>query len=150
MEDSETRETNDFRPTPRFDKLWEWSLHEDTLFSNRVNFMLVGESMLFAGFATLLSAQSLHKGALLTIGILGVLVSLVWLWVARKQLCLVNKPIQIELKKAWPEYEEMAGKREKWWQRPHNIIGVFLPIILMVAWVFLLCFGLGVKLCISN
>jgi hypothetical protein len=125
-----------------FDKLWNWSLHEDNLFSGRVNFMLVGESMLFAGFATLLSADSLHKWALLTIGILGFFVSLVWLWVAKVQLYLVNRPIQKKLKDICLEYREIAEKRKKLWQHPHTVIGVILPIVLMLAWVALLCVGL--------
>ncbi len=119
----------------QINRLWEWALHEDHLFTNRVNFMLVAEAMLFAAFASLLAGNSPHIVVLIAIGITGIIVTLVWLYTTAVQIFSTAKPIQTILKQVIPEYGDIARKR-KW--PIHLVIGGVLPILLLCTWLVLI------------
>lgn len=118
-------------------RLWEWILHEDHLFTNRANFLLVAEAMLFAGFATLLTDASINRWLLVVVAAAGIIVTLVWLYIATVQNFLTMNPIKRILEEAAPEYGEIAlGRRKPW---PCNVVlGIVLPSFLLVVWLALL------------
>ena len=61
---------------------WDWAKHEENLLTNRGSFFLVGQSMLFAGVATLRSvSEASARPALPVFYGLGIFIALIWLGV---------------------------------------------------------------------
>ena len=121
----------------RVDRLWEWILHEDNLFISRGNFFLLAESMLFAAFATLAVNQSVQQIFVFIFGIVGILCSLVWIYLAWAQINLTMNHIKTKLRELIPDYSGITKPRGKF-PSTHFILGVFFPIALLIAWAILL------------
>src|SRR5215467_10368317 len=69
--------------TPDDEFYWNWYKHEENLSTNRGSFFLVGQSMLFAAYATLRAANSPRPTtAISLICILGIFVVSIWLLVS--------------------------------------------------------------------
>ncbi len=116
--------------------LWEWCLHEDHLFTNRANFFMVAEAMLFAAFAALLARTSINKGSIIIIGVAGIIVTVVWVYTAAVQRQKTMNPIKKILRQAIPEYNEIASGRKGW--SINIVLGIILPILIFGVWVALL------------
>lgn len=142
------RLTNNLSPK-QIARLWEWALHEDNLFTNRGNFIMIAEAMLFTAFATLLVDSSPNRGAITLIGITGMLVSLVWLYISTVQNLRTMHPIKAILRQKVDEYRFVASKR--YGQKGsgikllpiHILMGTILPALLTVLWLMLLLFARG-------
>jgi hypothetical protein len=125
--------------TKKADWLWNWLLHESTLFTNRVNFFLVAESMLFAAFATLAVYTSQEPRLAKILGFSGVIISAIWLIISIGQIHYILDPIKTELQYLHPEWNKIF-KREKKWIRIDDIIGIILPFWILCVWILLLLF----------
>ncbi len=121
----------------RADRLWEWILHEDNLFLSRGNFFLVAESMLFAGFATLVVTESVRQIFIFVFGIVGILCSVVWIYLAWAQINLTMNPIKSKLREFFPDYARVTKRRGKF-PSTNFVLGVLFPFALLIAWIILL------------
>ena len=112
---------------------WDWLLHEDDLFSSRINFFVVAESMLFIAFA--INSYDIPKLTII-LGLTGILFVLVWLYVSVCQIYFLINRIKAKLEETWPEYRVWKGI---WLLGEPNIwLGIVFPSILVVVWIFLM------------
>ena len=112
---------------------WDWLLHEDDLFSTRINFFVVAESMLFIAFAI-----NSYDIPMLTIilGLTGILFVLIWLYVSICQVYFLINRIKAKLEETWPEYRVRKGV---WLLGEPNIwLGIIFPSVLIIVWIFLM------------
>ncbi len=132
MQDENDRKAPDQSedPTKRY---WDWLLHEDDLFSNRLNFFLIAESMLLIAFAINAYANSnLTK----VLGAAGLLSVTLWCYVSAVQIFSLINPIKIQLRRVLPEYKEI--KDISLLADPNIWLGVVFPLLLIGIWVFLI------------
>ena len=112
---------------------WDWLLHEDGLFSGRINFFLIAESMLFIAFA-INSYENPHLTTVLSMA--GLLFVAIWLYVSIIQIFFLINPIKKRLRKELPEYREMKGT---WLFGDPNIwLGIVFPAVLVLIWILLM------------
>lgn len=115
------------------ERYWEWLLHEDDLFSNRLNFFLIAESMLLIAFAINSYANSnLTK----VLGAAGILTATLWCYVSAVQIFSLINPIKIRLRRVLPEYKEIKDISLP--ADPNIWLGVLFPLLLIGIWVFLI------------
>jgi hypothetical protein len=120
------------------ERLWEWTLHEDLLFSERQNLFLVAQSMLVAGYGAAVDA----KGAAAAIAAIAVALTIAWAFVSWRQYDLVEY-IQEHAKRELSEYGMIAEKRPKVEIRSRpirsrEVIAFVLPGLLLMLWILLL------------
>ncbi len=134
---------------PRFDdpveqqRLWEWTLHEDNLFSDRQNLFLVAESMLVAGHAAALDASA--ERAALAIAVIALMLTLAWGFVSWRMAALVEY-IQGYARRELREYGEISDGRPRlgrsklvrWLLRSRIVVAYVVPLLLATLWVLLL------------
>lgn len=127
-------EQNSTKPSKApVEQYWDWLLHEDGLFSSRINFFVVAESMLFIPFAI-----NSYEIPMLTyiLGLTGIIFLLVWLYVSIRQIYFVINPIKVKLKEELPLYRVHRGT---WLLGEPNLwLGVIFPLALIVVWIFLM------------
>lgn len=121
-------------------RLWEWTLHEDQLFSDRQNLFLVAQSMLVAAYAGALSVSATSAAA--PIGVIGVLLTLTWLFVSWRECTLVDY-IQAHAQRELAEYRAVSDHRPKveiggFRIRSRSVIAFVLPTLLLALWAALL------------
>jgi hypothetical protein len=109
---------------------WEWILHEDHIFTNRGNFFVVAEAMLFSSLNGFTSMISIEKVA---ICMLGIFLSLIWFWVSAISIYITQKEIKRKLGEIEPRWNEIRIKRRKW-GKAHFLIGILLPLGFIVVW----------------
>ncbi len=132
MQDDEDQKATELSKAP-VEHYWDWLLHEDGLFSNRINFFVVGESMLFIPFAI-----NSYKIPMLTLilGLTGILFVLIWLYVSICQIYFLINRIKEKLEAKLPEYRVRKGI---WLLGEPNLwLGVVFPSVLIVIWIFLM------------
>ena len=112
---------------------WDWLLHEDDLFSTRINFFVVAESMLFIAFA--INSYDIPKLTII-LGLTGILFVLIWLYVSICQIYFLINRIKAKLEETWPEYRVRKG----FWLlgEPNIWLGIVFPSVLIVVWIFLM------------
>ena len=115
------------------ERYWDWLLHEDDLFSSRINFFVVAESMLFIAFA--INSYDIPKLTII-LGLTGILFVLIWLYVSICQVYFLINRIKAKLEETWPEYRVRKGI---WLLGEPNIwLGIVFPSILIVVWILLM------------
>ncbi len=112
---------------------WDWLKHEDNLFTNRNNILLVAESMTFAAVATVQAADASTTHSVLLV-IAGLFITLIWLLASWKHLLSTDPPLKKKLREADPRRKEFDIARNKWWSN-HWLIGFILPLGLLIVWV---------------
>lgn len=118
---------------------WDWAKHEENLLTNRGSFFLVGQSMLFAGVATLRASQeaSAHS-ALPVFYFLGIFISIIWILVGLAHYCLTRIPILKKLNENEPRHNSVSPSiGNKLWLKSNFWMGVIMPIGILAAWVWL-------------
>ena len=85
-------------------EVWQYKLHEEGVFYQRLNFFLVAESMLLVAFGAFFTAKNISSLVLLTLGGLGLFLTLAWMYVSARQL-LVIKHVSTEAKTLVPIYK---------------------------------------------
>lgn len=112
---------------------WDWLLHEDELFSARINFFVVAQSMLFIAFT--INSYEIPKLTII-LGLTGILFVLIWLYVSTCQIYFLINPIKAKLEEMWPEYRVRKGV---WLLGEPNIwLGIVFPSVLIVVWIILM------------
>jgi hypothetical protein len=121
-------------------RLWEWTLHEDGVFSERQSLFLVAESMLVAGYAAALAPG--FRSAALAIAGFGAGLTLLWLVVSWRLYLLVEY-IQNQARAELPDYERLCKGRPSTWVRSRAVIAFGLPSLLLALWSVLLALRVG-------
>lgn len=116
-------------------RLWEWTLHEDNLFSERQNLFLIAESMLVAGHAAALDASA--EGAAKAIGVIALILTLAWGFVSWRMSTLVDS-IQDHAKRELREYREICDARPPTVIPSRIVVAYVVPTLLATLWVLLL------------
>lgn len=117
------------------DRAWNWLLHEDNLLTNRLNFLLVAESMMMAAFAQLINASEFASWIVL-LG--GLWFGVIWRRVIRNQIKFTLDPLKENCAQHWRFYASIRRHRQaaggvNW------SLGVFIPTIIILIWVSLGC-----------
>jgi hypothetical protein len=125
---------------PNDEFYWDWYKHEEDLSTNRGSFFLVGESMLFAAYATLRAAVSPRPSvAISSICGLGIFGTCIWLLVGILHFIVTRRHLIGKLKAYVPRYSE--SQEFKWYYSPlrsHNLMGILLPAGILATWITLL------------
>ncbi len=132
MKDEEDRNATNLSKAP-VEHYWDWLLHEDNLFSSRVNFFVVAQSMLLIAFAI----NSYENPSLtMILALAGILFVLVWLYVSICQIYFLINRIKEKLEEKLPEYRVRKGI---WLLGEPNIwLGIVFPSILILVWIVLM------------
>ena len=132
MKDEEGRNETNLSKAPA-EHYWDWLVHEDNLFTSRISFFVIAQSMLFIAFAI----NSYENPSLTTIlGLTGILFVLVWLYVSICQIFFLINRVKEKLEAKLPEYRVRKGI---WLLGEPNIwLGIVFPSALIVVWVFLM------------
>ncbi len=121
----------------QLNRLWEDRLHEDNVFNERQNFFLVSQSMLLVAYATLLSASQPNIPVARITASLGVLLTLVWIYV-NARLYYIVRHIQDRAISMIPEYKETIRTRTKWPISSTRLMAYFVPLIIGAVWAILI------------
>jgi hypothetical protein len=121
-------------------RLFEYTLHEENLFTTHHNFFLVFESVLLGVVAMLLTAKtpsSLHLVQI--ISILGLISALVWGYIQIRMKWILGH-LRKKLRIALPEYKQVIEELDKtWWPlRITWLLTYIIPLIVVTIWFFLL------------
>lgn len=138
-EEKEEEETRKGLTDRQIDHLWEWLLHEDNLFASRVSFFIVAVSMFFAAFAALSAGKVKNPKIFITLGVAGVILISVWIYIARYQIYFTIRPIKEILCNSdkIQEYQMIVSKRQGV-LKANIVLGCVFPVILLIVWLVLL------------
>lgn len=121
---------------------WDWYKHEENLSTNRGSFFLVGQSMLFAAYATLRAASSPRPTtAISLVSILGIFVVCVWLLVSIFHLLGTRIKLTKVLNDKEKRRAEISKDDASIWRKAaksYNLMGILLPAGVLVTWILLL------------
>jgi hypothetical protein len=139
-----TLELNDHLPPEEQARIFERTLHEDTIFNERLNFFLIFESLLIAAGATLYAAGDRPPSWVFgLLAMLGICVTWVWQYAQRRQLALLRALIG-ELEKFAKDVVRVrlnAHKETERGVRTGALLAIWIPWILLVIWVAVLLFA---------
>ncbi len=112
---------------------WDWLVHEDNLFSSRISFFVIAQSMLFIAFAI----NSYENPKLtMVLGLTGILFVVVWLYASICPIFYLINRLNEKLEEKMPEYRARKG----FWLfgEPNIWLGIVFPSLLIVVWIFLM------------
>lgn len=127
---------NHVLPQDAVDRVWEHALHEEKMHSDRSNFFLVAEAMLFVFYATLDAGTQVW--ALVTICLLGIALTIMWILIALRQ----KWDLEVALERLEDYVQEYAVYKEQvgeGWLRVNGttILGYWVPSMIGVTWAVL-------------
>ena len=117
---------------------WDWLKHANNIFVNRGNFFLIAESAFIAIIATRSFIALIYPAWIYFLT--GLLITLIWLIVNIKHIYGTHKLIQNELKKFedHPWTKTQKKRQKKWPWSNHLLLGIILPSIFLLFWLFTL------------
>jgi len=122
-------------------RLWEHGNHEDTMFSERLNFFLVFEGILIAVVGQLYSQTPRNVLVVKATIVLGLLTTLIWGYVQIQQKIILEDLIE-RSRELLPEYEVTVERRNKR-RLPIRVIPLLaygIPGLVLIFWLILLFF----------
>lgn len=129
----------------QINRVWEYRLHIETLFYNRLNFFLVFESVLLGVVGALYSKPNPANPVLKVIVILGFCITVIWIFVQARHKRILDV-LSTRTTELMPEFRESWRKiKERMdWIR-YNVPALFLltyivPTMVALVWIFLLFF----------
>lgn len=123
--------------SPLPDVLWSYKLHEEMVFYQRLNFFLVAESMLFVAYSTLLAGSSRQGGMLLGLVVLGILLSLAWMFVSHRQILVIDH-ISSVYRRKFMEYADLRAQRGHSLVSSSKVLAYGVPAIVLLTWLIAL------------
>lgn len=130
MEDKEPIKTS----PQELERLWSWLLNEANLYTNRVNFYIVAQSMFFVAFA---SSERSSVIFLFACSLAGIFLSLVWLLMSNHQNANIVAPLRQVLYNNWDIGKKISTGQRKI-LRTHFVLGVILPWFMIIIWICVL------------
>lgn len=122
-------------------RLWEHGNHEDTVFSERLNFFLVFEGILIAVVGQLYSQTPRNVLVVKATIVLGLLTTIVWGYVQIQQKIILEDLIE-RSRELLPEYQLTVERRNKR-RLPIRVIPLLaygIPGLVLTFWLVLLFF----------
>lgn len=118
-------------------RLWQHTLHENTMLFQRGNLFLVGQSLFAVAYTTLLTAEH-HLAAARVLAAFGLVLALTWLYVGHRHR-LYYQHVQRRAVERLPEY---AATWSSWSTRGEGrgrgrsiiLIAYVLPALAVVMW----------------
>jgi hypothetical protein len=118
-------------------RLWQHTLHENTMLFQRGNLFLVGQSLFAVAYTTLLASEE-HLVAARVLAAFGLVLALTWLFVGHRHR-LYYQHVQRRAMQRLPEY---AATWASWSGRSRGLsivlIAYLLPSLATVMWTALL------------
>jgi hypothetical protein len=129
----------------QINRVWEYRLHIENLFYNRLNFFLVFESVLLGVVGALYSKPNPANPVLKVIVLLGFSITVIWIFVQARHkrildvLSIRTNELMPEFRASWKRIDERMG-----WLRS-LVPALFLltyvvPSLVALVWIFLLFF----------
>lgn len=127
---------------PQMERLWQWMMHEDNLFSARANIFMASQALLFSAMA-LKTGNTGSSEIVGVLSVIGIAFSVMWLylwWYQTKKVLTPIKNILIgktsdnyyaEFKHVKKLSNELLGA--------HTVLGCILPIIIIILWGYGIC-----------
>lgn len=135
---------------------WDWLKHADHLFAQRSIYFVLGETVLLAALASLLTGspapawESLATRAVTCLFYVGVGVSAVWCGVATTYAFVTRPYIDKQLSEAgefrWTEFRDHLRQPRNFFVSPMNPLLAMVSVGFLVVWVLLAWYSLGVIL----
>lgn len=118
-------------------RLWEHALHEENAYNGRLNLFLVAEAMLLAFYAQL--GRDFAKPSLIALGILGVLLTALWIAVNVRQEGDLKAAVK-RLGEHLPEFHTEGSLRSirSINSSDKTILTYCVPAIVALIWIVLL------------
>ena len=128
------------------DRIFQRTMHEDTLFNGRLNFFLVFESLLIAAGAALFAAGVRpHPWVFVGLAVFGIIVTWLWRYTQLRQLTLLRALID-ELEEFAAEVkrvERRARGKVEHGMRTGSVLAVWVPWLVLALWVAILIAALS-------
>jgi hypothetical protein len=113
------------------ERLWDHAAHENVVFNDRLNFFLLFESVSLGVIGALYSRSPADNTPLQFLAFLGLLISLLWLYVQARQKNILNS-VRARNAVALPEYAFILRNRRKWPPSTTWLLGYFLPLVVLL------------------
>ena len=123
--------------TPDSAFYWDWYKHEENLYTSRGNFFLLGQSMLFAGYAALRAAPLNTRSAIVVFCILGLSTAFLWVLVGTMHQVGVRARLTKEVDQHEPRRPAISGRWPAY-LGSFTVIAFAVPATVIVAWAVLL------------
>lgn len=96
------------------DYYWDWLKHEDNLFTNRNNLLLVAESMTFAAVATIQAGTAGNSAFGVLLATAGLFITLIWVFASLKHLVSTDPPLKRKLREIDQRRKDFDHRRNNW------------------------------------
>ena len=123
----------DETPSERASRFWEYRLHQEQIFYQRLNFFLVAESMHFVAFATMLSIVPKPLLILTTIVLLGIFLTGAWTYVNHRQKRIIDS-IRPAVEEVCKSYKELRSFRPPRLISSWNLLAYWVPLVTLFTW----------------
>lgn len=121
-------------PPQEMERLWSWLINEANLYTNRLNFYVLVQSMFFVAFASY-SGKAIYF--YIACSLAGIFLSLVWILISRNQNNNVVIPLRRLIYAHWLVGNQINSRQKKV-LRTHFILGIILPCFLILIWILIL------------
>jgi hypothetical protein len=127
------------------ERMWDHAAHENVVFNDRLNFFLLFESISLGVIGALYTRVPADNTPLQYLALLGLLISLLWLYVQARQKYVLNS-VRARNAIALPEYAFILRNRRQWWPSTTWLLGYLLPLLVLLIWLVVLAIVDGVLL----
>lgn len=121
-------------------RVFEYFLHEDDVFNERMNAFVALQAMLFAAAAILISKNDPANAARLRIAticiiVIAAIICLAWFYTQLKQM-RVFRGLRARVQQLFPELDRIVSSRQHGWLRVSNFtVLTYLPLLFVGMWI---------------
>jgi len=120
-------------------RVWDKTSEQHKLFSDRLNYFLIFESVSFAVIGSVFSPLSASDKPTKFVALFGLLVSLLWLYIqARQKSILETARARNEI--ANPDDVLTLQRLKRWPVSGTGLLAYFVPLVVTLMWIGLLAF----------
>jgi hypothetical protein len=121
-------------------RLWEYRSSVDVSFHQRNSFLLVAESMLLAGYMTVLPLMHERPWVPRVLAAFGALLTCAW-WYVNARHYANYRELRAAVEERCPEYKAVRRSRRRWGPSTWVVVGHYVPALLLAVWVFLFVYA---------
>jgi hypothetical protein len=137
MDPQKIRESAAEFNSDQMQRMWDQLMHEDNLFSDRLNFFLVFESVLLGGASAIYSRSSSDLRILQATSIFGLVITLLWFVIQARHKQGLDV-LKIRTRALFPEYALATLKRRRPPFSVSWLLAYWLPLLVACVWLGLL------------
>lgn len=120
-------------------RVWDHSMHEDSVFNDRQNFFLVFESVLVGSIGGFFTKTGPNVRIVRFIALFGLAVTLLWLYVQVRQH-YITKLLKKRNKAVFDDYASAISIRRRWPFHAYTLLAYAFPLLVALAWIVVLGF----------